>query len=86
LFFRLGRVRFHKLAPGSRRSVAQVEDNIFNVPRYHFERSSEIFAGMLALPADDSVNVEGRTDENPVVLEGISSADFRALLKALYPL
>ncbi|KAJ7812026.1 hypothetical protein B0H14DRAFT_3879861 [Mycena olivaceomarginata] len=66
--------------------VFQVEDNIFNVPRYHFERSSEIFAGMLALPAGDSVNVEGRTDENPVVLEGISSADFRALLKALYPL
>ncbi|KAJ7312369.1 hypothetical protein DFH08DRAFT_717582 [Mycena albidolilacea] len=64
----------------------QVEGRIFNVPRYHFERSSEIFATMLTLPAGDGAHPEGHSAEYPVVLEGISSADFRALLKALYPL
>ncbi|KAJ7786708.1 hypothetical protein B0H14DRAFT_3893628 [Mycena olivaceomarginata] len=64
----------------------QVESCLFNVPRYHFARSSEVFATMLALPPGNDVHVEGRSDENPVVLEGISSADFRALLKVLYPL
>ncbi|KAJ7812016.1 hypothetical protein B0H14DRAFT_2858373 [Mycena olivaceomarginata] len=64
----------------------RVEGRIFNVPRYHFERSSEIFATMLTLPAGDGVHPEGHSAEYPVVLEGVSSADFRALLKALYPL
>ncbi|KAJ7314358.1 hypothetical protein DFH08DRAFT_716740, partial [Mycena albidolilacea] len=63
----------------------QVEGRIFNVPRYHFERSSEIFATMLTLPAGDGVHPEGHSADYPVVLEGVSSADFRALLKVLYP-
>ncbi|KAJ7250484.1 hypothetical protein B0H12DRAFT_662849 [Mycena haematopus] len=64
----------------------QVEDCIFNVPRYHFEHTSEIFASMLTLPAGDGVQAEGQSDQNPIVLEGISKVDFRALLKVLYPL
>lgn len=28
---------------------------------------------------------EGESDDSPIVLEGISSADFKALLKVLYP-
>ncbi|KAJ6456079.1 hypothetical protein C8R45DRAFT_580814 [Mycena sanguinolenta] len=64
----------------------KVEDTIFNVPRYHFERSSEIFATMFTLPAGDGVQTEGQSDENPIVLEGVSSVCFRALLKVLYPL
>jgi hypothetical protein len=41
---------------------------------------------MLTLPAGDGVHPEGHSAEYPVVLEGVNSADFRALLKALYPL
>ncbi|KAF7356245.1 hypothetical protein MVEN_00956000 [Mycena venus] len=64
----------------------KVEECLFNVPRYHFERSSEIFATTFTLPAGDGVHVEGQSDDNPVFLGGISSADFRALLRVLYPL
>ncbi|KAF7370268.1 hypothetical protein MSAN_00658000 [Mycena sanguinolenta] len=64
----------------------KVEDTIFNVPRYHFERMSEIFATMLTLPAGDGIPTEGQSDENPIVLEGVSGVDFRSLLKVLYPL
>ncbi|KAJ7509740.1 hypothetical protein B0H11DRAFT_1659872, partial [Mycena galericulata] len=65
---------------------AQVEDRIFKVPRYHFERNSEIFATTFTLPAADNIHAEGNSDENPFVLEGISSIDFQRLLKILYPL
>ncbi len=64
----------------------QVEDRFFKVPRYHFDRSSEVFATAFSLPAGDPVRAEGQSDDNPIVLEGISSADFQALLKVLYPL
>ncbi|KAF8216953.1 hypothetical protein K438DRAFT_1798071 [Mycena galopus ATCC 62051] len=64
----------------------KVEDCLFNVPRYHFERTSEIFASMLTLPPGDGVKVEGQSDDKPIVLDGISKVDFRALLKILYPL
>ncbi|KAJ7020612.1 hypothetical protein C8F04DRAFT_1317151 [Mycena alexandri] len=63
----------------------QVEDRLFKVPRYHFERNSEIHATALTLPAG-SHTVEGTSDQNPVKLEGIGYGDFRALLKVLYPL
>ncbi|KAF8216991.1 hypothetical protein K438DRAFT_1748117 [Mycena galopus ATCC 62051] len=59
---------------------------IFNVPRYHFERTSEIFGTMLTLSPGDGVQPEGQSDETPIVLEGITQIDFRALLKVLYPL
>ncbi|KAK7024955.1 hypothetical protein R3P38DRAFT_3356199 [Favolaschia claudopus] len=63
----------------------KVEARIFKVPRYHFEHSSEVFATTFTLPVGDG-NAEGASDENPVVLEGISSLDFQRLLKVLYPL
>ncbi|KAJ7117490.1 hypothetical protein C8R44DRAFT_738389 [Mycena epipterygia] len=64
----------------------KVEDRLFKVPRYHFEHNSEIFATTFTLPAASGGHVEGHSDENPLVLEGISSVDFRRLLKVLYPL
>ncbi|KAJ7798185.1 hypothetical protein B0H14DRAFT_2907677 [Mycena olivaceomarginata] len=62
----------------------QVEDRLFKVPRCHFERDSEIFATAYTLPAAEKG--EGLSDENPIILEGISSVDFERLLAALYPL
>ncbi|KAF7356246.1 hypothetical protein MVEN_00956100 [Mycena venus] len=64
----------------------KVEEHIFKVPRYHFERSSEIFATAFTLPAGDGAHAEGQSDDTPIVLEGISSIDFESLLKILYPL
>ncbi|KAK7012804.1 hypothetical protein R3P38DRAFT_3279276 [Favolaschia claudopus] len=69
------------------RSWIQVEDCLFNVPRYHFERGSEVFAGMFSVPQPGGDTCkEGQGDSNPIVLVGKSSADFQALLKILYPL
>ncbi|KAJ7883275.1 hypothetical protein B0H13DRAFT_2047070 [Mycena leptocephala] len=59
---------------------------IFKVPRHHFDRRSEIFSTTFTLPAGDGIHAEGENDENPVVLEGIRSVDFKSLLKVLYPL
>ncbi|KAK7024962.1 hypothetical protein R3P38DRAFT_2951960 [Favolaschia claudopus] len=66
--------------------IFKVEDRIFNVPRYHFERTSEVFRDMFALPAGDDPNIEGQCDERPIILEGITSCEFEQLLKVLYPL
>ncbi|KAJ7625624.1 hypothetical protein FB45DRAFT_921875 [Roridomyces roridus] len=66
--------------------IFKVEDQIFKVPRYHFERSSEIFATTLTLPAASNAHAEGSSDDNPFVLEGIDKVDFQRLLKVLYPL
>ncbi|KAK7008257.1 hypothetical protein R3P38DRAFT_3280775 [Favolaschia claudopus] len=64
----------------------KVQERLFNVPRHHFEKTSEVFGGMFALPASDSLEAEGQSDENPIALEGIKSSDFEQLLKILYPL
>ncbi|KAJ6548871.1 hypothetical protein B0H19DRAFT_1074677 [Mycena capillaripes] len=62
----------------------QVEDYLFKVPRYHFERNSEIFASTLTLPVTG--DVEGGSNQNPIKLDGVSSVDFERLLVVLYPL
>ena len=41
---------------------------------------SSLFASMLTLR-----NIEGQTDERPIVLEGDSPEQFEALMKILYP-
>ncbi|KAJ7656468.1 hypothetical protein DFH06DRAFT_1411260 [Mycena polygramma] len=68
------------------KGCSPVEERIFKVPRYHFEHSSEIFATIFILPVVDAVQGEDQSDENPVILEGISRVDFERLLKVLYPL
>ncbi|KAJ6481264.1 hypothetical protein C8R47DRAFT_1218436 [Mycena vitilis] len=62
----------------------QVEDRLFKVPRYQFEQNSEIFGGTFTLPQGPDL-VEGESDEKPLLLAGISSVDFKRLLKVLYP-
>ncbi|KAJ7137503.1 hypothetical protein C8R43DRAFT_853118, partial [Mycena crocata] len=46
----------------------QVEDRLFRVPRYHFERNSELFETTFSLPADQQADVEGLSDQNPFKL------------------
>ncbi|KAF8802633.1 hypothetical protein BYT27DRAFT_7215282 [Phlegmacium glaucopus] len=65
--------------------VFQVEDILFQVPRYQFEKNSEIFASTFLLPSGDRVP-EGSSEAAPFRLEGVSATDFRNFLAALYPL
>ncbi|KLO09621.1 hypothetical protein SCHPADRAFT_943486 [Schizopora paradoxa] len=59
-----------------------VQNVHFRVPVEAFEDRSEIFRDMFALPNDSE---EGRSDDMPIVLEGIEVDDFKALLRFLYP-
>ncbi|RXW15126.1 hypothetical protein EST38_g10734 [Candolleomyces aberdarensis] len=63
----------------------KVEEIIFEVPRYRFSESSEVFETMFNLPPGSEGNLEGQDEEHPVVLEGYEAAHFDALLKVLYP-
>jgi len=44
---------------------------------------SSAFASMFSLP--HSQEVEGQTDEKPIVLEGERIEEFEALMRVLYP-
>ncbi|RXW13601.1 hypothetical protein EST38_g12251 [Candolleomyces aberdarensis] len=64
----------------------QVEDAIFEVPRHRFTEHSAVFEGMFHIPqAGDAESVEGTSEGFPITLEGYEAADFRALIKVLYP-
>ena len=39
---------------------------------------------MFLLPQGDKATVEGQSDYNPIVLEGINKSDFEQLLKVLF--
>ena len=69
----------------SRRNV-QVEDTVFEVPRYRFTEHSEVFADMFHIPqAGEATSLEGKDEAHPITLDGYQAADFRALAKVLYP-
>jgi hypothetical protein len=63
----------------------QVEESVFEAPRYRFAEHSEVFDAMFHLPAGSDGNVEGRDEDHPIVLEGYQAAHFEALLKVLCP-
>ncbi|KAK0459182.1 uncharacterized protein EV420DRAFT_1677270 [Desarmillaria tabescens] len=61
-----------------------VGGQLYQVPRYHFEKSSEIFASMFTLPSDTKNNVaNGSDDDHPIELQGVESKDFECLLRVL---
>ncbi|KAH9915882.1 uncharacterized protein B0H18DRAFT_1124563 [Fomitopsis serialis] len=61
-------------------AIFLVEETLFNVHRYFLKRDSPVFQDMFSMHSD-----EGRTDDNPILLEGTKSADFACLLACLYP-
>ncbi|KAF9558130.1 hypothetical protein CPC08DRAFT_709866, partial [Agrocybe pediades] len=65
-----------------------VEDTLFRVPRWGFEEPECFFADMfksaLPGPGPNGEQVEGTSDDSPIVMEGESKFHFRAFLKALY--
>lgn len=66
--------------------IFQVEDQLFNVPKYHFVRHSEIFRTMFLLPPPKGSDSEGSTDRAPIQLDGVDKMDFQIFLEVLYPL
>ncbi|KAK0226453.1 hypothetical protein IW262DRAFT_1431442 [Armillaria fumosa] len=63
--------------------VFLVENTLFKVPRYHFESFSEVFKTMFTLPHGDGVNIDGSSDEYPLVLQGVKAQEFRSLLNVM---
>ena len=74
---RKGTVSYHQIL-----SVLQVEGCLFKVPRGPLEEST-VFADMFVLPQGDQATVEGQSDQNPIVLQGIDKSDFEQLLRVL---
>ncbi|KAI5983064.1 hypothetical protein EDD15DRAFT_2179700, partial [Pisolithus albus] len=60
-----------------------VENTLFRVPRKPLEEESTVFRDMFLLPQPNSDAIEGQDDTRPVILHGVSRADFECLLKAL---
>jgi len=60
-----------------------VEDCLFKVPREPLEAESIVFRDMFLLPQGDMTEIEGLSDENPVVLKGIQQDEFEQLLTVL---
>jgi len=59
------------------------EDTLFNVHRYFLQRDSPVFQAMFSQP---STSGEGKSDDNPIVLEGTKSADLSCFLSCMYPI
>ncbi|KAH9927820.1 uncharacterized protein B0H18DRAFT_274144 [Fomitopsis serialis] len=59
------------------------EDTLFNVHRYYFQRDSPVFQAMFS---QSSSSGEGKSDDNPIVLEGMKSADLSCFLSCIYPI
>jgi len=64
---------------------AQVEDQLFKVPRHYFEEDSEIFRTMFQLPVPQGEIPDGSSKDKPLYLQGIAKDEFRQLLKVMYP-
>jgi len=62
-----------------------VEGCLFKLPRAPFERNSEVFQDMFGLPVPENTVTDGSSDENPLRLDGVKKADFRQLLKVMFP-
>lgn len=64
----------------------QVEDRLFKVPRRILEAQCPVFRDMFSFPPPLDAEVEGSSDEHPIVLpEPVKAEDFRRLLKVLLP-
>jgi len=63
----------------------QVQNILYRVHRYFFERDSVVFAGMFTLPDTPGHQQDGSCDGQPISLHKEEPADFEAFLSILYP-
>ncbi|TFK74680.1 hypothetical protein BDN72DRAFT_833209 [Pluteus cervinus] len=66
--------------------IFQVENCLFKLPRHEFVSNSEFFRGLFSVPIPEAKQPDGQSDEQPLRLDGILEADFRVLVKLLYPM
>jgi hypothetical protein len=64
--------------------VFLVETDLYRVHRHFFTRESAVFRDMLSIPAPPDADVKGESDDKPIVLAGVRSNDFRALIWMWY--
>jgi len=57
-----------------------VENILYRVHRHFFIRESVVFRHRLPPPAPADADVEGESDDGPIVLEGVNNDDFKLLL------
>ncbi|KAJ7451661.1 hypothetical protein FB451DRAFT_1409747 [Mycena latifolia] len=65
--------------------IIQVQNTLFNVHRTILSKDNSSFSTMFTLPQGDN-EIEGRSDDNPIILTGDTVAEFRHFLWALYAL
>lgn len=75
----------HKLSNTHVLNLKQVQNTLFRVPFEVFETRSEVFRDMFSLPVGAVTATNGKSDDSPIVLEGVEAKDFKALLRLLYP-
>ncbi|KAF7362336.1 hypothetical protein MVEN_00580200 [Mycena venus] len=82
--FKVLHVRDHLSKAGNLQWQAlQVENTLFKVPRFQFERSRKFAPfGIFWLPE----GAPGTSDKTPFKIGGVNCLEFRVLLKVLYPL
>ncbi|KAI0688442.1 hypothetical protein BC835DRAFT_1284594 [Cytidiella melzeri] len=61
-----------------------VENYIFRVHRYFFERESAIFREKLGIPPASGQNPKGSSDSNPIPLDDVREEDFSRFLWVFY--
>jgi hypothetical protein len=61
-----------------------VENDLFRVHRYFFIRESVVFRDMFSLPTGSETFTEGQSDDRPIVLQDVKSADFEGLVWMFY--
>ncbi|KAI0087119.1 hypothetical protein BDY19DRAFT_301400 [Irpex rosettiformis] len=62
----------------------QVENYIFRVHRYFFERESAVFREKLNIPPAPGQNPRGSSDSNPIPLDDVREEDFSRFLWVFY--
>jgi hypothetical protein len=61
-----------------------VENRLFKVHRRFFIQESEVFRDMFSVPSEGGTEVEGMSDEQPILLPGITVKEFELLLQHFY--
>jgi hypothetical protein len=62
----------------------QVGDGLFRIHRYYLMQGSEVFRGMFTSPPVEGKNVDGMSDNQPIILPGVTIREFEALMEYLY--
>lgn len=66
-------------------SNGQAENVLFKLPR-QLLAGSGVFADMFALPPGENGQEEGRDNEHPIKLPGVTADEFRGFLKTVHPM